>query len=186
MPFARQLGRVVHAWDEIPAGDVLFLLSCEHVVPPEYLARNTSNVVIHPSALPRGRGWSPVAWQVLEGVSHIPVTLFEAVEEVDAGPVYLVGCIELDGTELNEEIKAKQGRETLRLAHEYLRRYPMAAQPQSGTTTWYRRRTAADSELAPHLTLAEQFDLLRIVDNQRYPATFTHRGRRYRLRIDAA
>lgn len=186
MPYAQQLGPVVHEWDDIPHGDVLFLLSCERIVPPEYLARNASNVVIHPSALPHGRGWSPVAWQVLEGAANIPVTLFEAVENVDEGPVYLVGSIKLDGTELNDEIKRAQGRETLRLAREYLRRYPMEGRPQQGKSSWYRRRTPADSRVESEKTIAEQFELLRVVDNRRYPAFFEHRGRRYRLRIDAA
>jgi methionyl-tRNA formyltransferase len=35
-------------------------------------------------------------------------------------------------------------------------------------------------------TIAEQFDLLRVVDNLRYPAFFDHRGKRYRLTIKKA
>ena len=47
-----------------------------------------------------------------------------------------------------------------------------------------KRRTPADSRLDPDKSIAEQFELLRVVDNQRYPAFFDHRGRRYRITIE--
>ena len=30
-----------------------------------------------------------MTWQILEGASTIPITLFEAVADLDAGPIYL-------------------------------------------------------------------------------------------------
>ncbi len=70
---------------------------------------NKHNLVIHESDLPKGKGWSPVTWQVLEGKDVIPITLFEAAKNVDAGDIYLQEFIHLDGSELLEEIKHKQG-----------------------------------------------------------------------------
>ena len=40
-----------------------------------------------------------------------------------------------------------------------------AAQPQSGVASHYRRRKLADSKLDPERSLAEQFNLLRVVEN---------------------
>ena len=54
-----------------------------------------------------------------------------------------------------------------------------AAQAQHGEARHYRRRWPADSELDPERSLAEQFNLLRVVDNQRYPAFVHWRGRRF-------
>lgn len=186
IPHAERIGPVVHAWDDIPLGDILFVLGCERVIPEDYLLRNLSNVVIHPSALPDGRGWSPLAWQVLEGRHLIPVTLFEAAHPVDTGRIYLTDEICLLGIELNEEIKAAQGECTVRLARQYIDGFPMSGHSQEGGGSWYPRRTAEDSRLDPDKTLAEQFDLLRVVDNERYPAFFEHRGRRYVVKIHAA
>ncbi len=45
------------------------------------------------------------------------------------------------------------------------------------------RRTPLDSQLDPGKSLAEQFDLLRVVDNERYPAFIYHRGKRYLIKI---
>ncbi|WP_341885428.1 hypothetical protein [Synechococcus sp. UW140] len=61
-----------------------------------------------------------------------------------------------------------------------------SAYPQTGEASYYRRRRPVDSQLDPERTLAEQFDLLRVVDNDRYPAFFEWRGRRYGLDIQAA
>ena len=73
----------------IVGGDIMLVLSCEKILKEEYLKLHKSNVVVHPSKVPLGKGWSPLAWQVLEGSNNIPVSLFEAVEAVDAGDVYI-------------------------------------------------------------------------------------------------
>src|SRR5215207_6931705 len=52
---------------EVPEGDFLLCLSSTRLVPPSVLARSRHNLVVHQSDLPRGRGWSPVSWQILEG-----------------------------------------------------------------------------------------------------------------------
>ncbi|MDR2645775.1 MAG: hypothetical protein LBC04_01160 [Holosporaceae bacterium] len=81
----------------------------------EYLALHKHNIVVHESLLPYGKGWSPVTWQILEGKGIIPFVLFEAVEEMDAGVVYIRDEIHLDGTELVEEIREKQGNKTIEM-----------------------------------------------------------------------
>ena len=73
--------RLLHDPEAVEAGDVLVLLSCERRF--RDLAKNTHNLVVHESALPEGRGWSPLTWQILAGKSEIPITLFEAVEAID-------------------------------------------------------------------------------------------------------
>jgi methionyl-tRNA formyltransferase len=59
---------------------------------------------------------------------------------------------------------------------------PMAQRGEPGP--YLHRRTPEHSRLDVHKTIAEQFDLLRVVDNERYPAFFEYRGTRYRLKID--
>lgn len=178
----------VSSYDEIPRGtDVSIFLGCTRIAGPEVLARSRHNLVVHQSDLPRGRGWSPLAWQVIEGARRIPVCLFEAVPELDAGPVYLRDEIELEGHELVDELREKQARSAIDLCLRFLRASPPPeAREQEGEPTFYARRGPESCELDPHRTLAEQFDLLRICDNDRYPAFFDHRGHRYVLRIEKA
>jgi hypothetical protein len=58
------------------------------------------------------------------------------------------------------------------------------ARKQAGEPTTYPRRRAFDSRLDSEKSIAEQFDLLRIVNNDDYPAFFELNGKRYVLRIE--
>lgn len=174
---------------DLPSGDVAFVLSYPRIIPAPVLARHHSNVVAHASALPRGRGMSPMPWQILEGVRDLPVTLFEAVPELDAGQVYLRSTIATRGDELLPELQEELGRVIVDLCLRYASAYPeihLRGEPQIGEPTYYRLRTPADSEIDPYRSIAEQFELLRVVDNDRYPAFFKFRGTTYRLSIERA
>jgi len=177
----------VHTPSEIPKGDFCFMLSCGEIVKPTILRRNSHNLVVHASKLPKGKGWSPLSWQVLEGAKEIPVTLFEAAENVDSGLIYLQNKIELSGDELVDELREKQATVTNDLCEKFIDRYPKIledAQKQSGNPSFYPKRTAVDSMLNPQKSIAEQFNLLRIADNQHYPAYFDWMGKRYLLKIE--
>jgi methionyl-tRNA formyltransferase len=176
-----------HRTNAVPKGDILFILGFFKIVPAQVLARNMTNIVVHESALPKGRGWSPVHWLVIEGSKSIPLTLFEAVQKVDAGRVYLRGRVPLAGHELMPEIRVKVGQEMARLCQAFVSRYPAILKkgtPQKGKATYYPRRTAADSRLNPQISIVRQFNRLRVVDNNDYPAFFTYKGSTYILRIE--
>lgn len=57
------------------------------------------------------------------------------------------------------------------------------AREQQDQETFYARRTPRDSELDLNKTLNEQFNFLRIVDYDRYPAFFELNGKRFCLTI---
>lgn len=181
-----QLHEIEHVFktSDIIGGDIMLVLSCEKLLKTEYLKLHNSNVVVHPSKVPLGKGWSPLAWQILEGLDNIPVSLFEAVEAVDAGDVYIVDYINLDGHELNDEIKHQQGLLTMKMVKKYIDEFKsMVGVPQSGEETFYPRRRQKENELDVNKTIADQFNLLRVVDNERYPAHFYFKGKKYILKI---
>ena len=64
-----------------------------------------------------------MTWQILDGASSIPITLFEAVADLDAGPIYLQQKIALQGHELVDEWRALQARATFELSLDWLDRY---------------------------------------------------------------
>jgi len=55
---------------------------------------------------------------------------------------------------------------------------------QAGDPSYYRRRRPPDGQLDPDQSLRAQFNLLRVSDNQRYPAWFKIEGVRYALKIE--
>ncbi len=173
------------AHDAVGDGAVAFYLGCVTLTPPDILARNRRNLVVHASDLPRGRGFSPLTWQVLEGATRIPVCLLDAAHEADAGPVVYRAELEFKGAELIDEMRQALGRLTITLCRRFMaEETPPEGVEQQGEAGVYPRRTPDDSRLDPDKSIAEQFDLLRVVDNRRYPAFFDFRGRRYHIRID--
>src|ERR1035437_521239 len=197
--FARQLrdrlqrfgeGALLPSAAEIQTGnEVAFLLSCESKVPSNILARSRHNIVVHASDLPKGKVMSPLTWQILEGKNVIPISLFEAVEAFDAGRIYLKESFTLQGNELLGEIQTVLGTRIIDMCERFMNRYPdilSEGKPQEGPATCYRRGTPKDSRLEPNLTLAEQFNLLRVVDNEQYPAFFEWQGRQFVLKISVA
>jgi methionyl-tRNA formyltransferase len=195
LPYARRIveqanaggdrAQLVRRHDDIPEGSVAFYLGCVKIAPAGVLKRNRRNLVVHASDLPKGRGFSPLVWSILSGENRVAVCLIDAAEEVDAGPVVFKEVIEYEGHELNDELRAPLGEMHLRLCLRFLSAdRPPAGAPQQGEPTVLRRRGPRDSRLDPGRTIAEQFDLLRVVDNDRYPAYFEFRGCEYVLRIE--
>ncbi len=172
--------------EEISRGDIAFYLGCMRITPKNILDRNKHNLVVHESNLPEGKGFSPLTWQVLEGKNRIPIVLFEAVEELDAGPIYLKDELVFEGHELIDEMREQQGNKTIELCSKFIDMYPdiiHMAKPQNGQESSYERRTPKDSRLDTDKTITEQFNLLRTVDNTKYPAYFELNGYRYFLKI---
>ncbi len=172
--------------EDITHGDVAFYLGCVKITPENLLKRHKKNLVVHASDLPKGRGFSPTTWLILAGHNDIPVSLIEAIDEVDAGPIIQQEIMRLQGHELNNEIRHQLGEMHISLCLSYLSSpsIPLGKE-QIGEPTFYPRRHPHDSELMPDKTLAEQFNLLRVVDNTRYPAFFYLHGRKYILTINA-
>jgi UDP-2,4-diacetamido-2,4,6-trideoxy-beta-L-altropyranose hydrolase len=140
----------VHDAALLPEGDICFFLSYARIVDADVLARHTNNLVVHASDLPKGRGWSPLTWQILEGKNRIPVTLFEATNELDGGAIYKQLWMEFDGTELVDELRDAVARATQELCRYFVAGYAslgVSGVPQAGEPTFYARRRPHDSQL---------------------------------------
>lgn len=184
-----KMGHNVHIEENFPSGsnfDMCFMLSYSRIVSREILARNKHNLVVHESALPQGKGWSPMTWQILEGKNIVPITLFEAAESVDAGKIYMQREMVFAGNELVEDLRSCQGNTTVDMCLDFVGNYPKIlsqAKPQKGQESFYARRMPKDSRLDINRSIKEQFNLLRVVDNKKYPAWFEYLGKKYRLEI---
>jgi methionyl-tRNA formyltransferase len=171
---------------KLGGGDILFLVSCSEIIRESERNAYTSVLVLHASDLPKGRGWSPHIWAIVGGENKITVSLLEANDTVDSGCIWLQQQFELEGHELLPEINAKLFSTELELMTKAVEGYDgVDPRPQVGDPGEYmKKRTIADSELQADRSLAEQFDLLRVVDNERYPAFFDYRGHRYLIKIE--
>jgi len=175
-----------HSLRDITTADFCFCLSLSKILKREMRNRFRHTLVVHASDLPHGKGWSPLTWQILEGKNRVAVSLFEADDSVDSGPIYTQCHIDFEGYELIDDLRRKLADATYELCTWFVSEYPTSAshpRVQSGVESFYRKRGPADSQLDVNKTIAEQFNLLRVIDNHAYPLFFEWKGRRFVLRI---
>jgi len=193
MPYAKKLQtKIDNAYlffrheDIDDSFEIVFILSYHKIIQKEYLKKHKHNIVIHESALPKGKGWAPMFWQILEDENNIPFAMFEASPGVDDGNIYMQETLTLSGYELNEELREKQANFTSKMCLEFLNNYDRYKVPkkQTGKESFYAKRSAKDSQLDVKQSIEEQFNLLRIVNNEEYPAFFEIDNHKYKLTIE--
>ena len=163
----------------------VFILGYTRILGSNFLNGNELNLVIHESNLPSGKGFSPVQWQIVEGSNEITVCLLEAsADGIDCGDVYIRDTLKLDGFELLPEIRKKQAEVTFRIIKKFLITHrSIIPQKQKGKESFFSRRTRKDDKLDAKKTLEEQFNLLRIANNDEHPLYFNLGENKYTLKI---
>ena len=170
---------------EVRGYDIVFVLGYTKLLKGEILEANNLLLVVHESDLPKGRGFAPVQWQILEGFNSITVCLIRVFDEADTGDICEKMTLSLSGTELYDEIRMKQAKITFKLIEQFLKKYPnINFTKQKGEPSIYKRRTPSDSQLDVDKTIREQFNLLRISNNEEWPAFFEISGQTYQLKIE--
>ena len=146
---------------------IVFLLGNTRIVSNNFLRKNLVTLVVHESNLPRGKGFAPVQWQILNNAKKIPIVLFKAAEKVDSGNIIFKDKFSVKKTDLNEDIRKAQAIATFKLIYKYLMNYPFTIEKkQHGKSTYFKKRTKVDSKLNLKKSLLSQINLLRIVDNE--------------------
>lgn len=175
---------LIHDHINMKKNDALFILGCKKIISKELLALSKKNVLVHESNLPKGRGWAPLTYQILEGKNNIVFSLIEARDGVDSGEIYLQENLELEGHELCDEIRDAQGKLSVKMCWDFLSQIDLlSAKLQVGDATYYKKRNPKDSELDINKSIKDQFNLLRTCDNERYPAYFIINGQKYSIKI---
>ena len=163
--------------------DICLASGVYYLIKPEYLNRpRLGTWGFHESKLPKGRGNSPIQWTVLNGEDELWVSFFQLVEGMDEGDL------------LGQKGRGFNNTESLRpisfvLIRNLINRYllgflegKITPFPQEGTPTYYKKRTPKDSKLNLDKTLRELWPLLRICDNDNYPAYFEIDGKKFTLK----
>lgn len=177
---------LIRSKSDLVGGDILFLVSCVEIISSEDRDKFQKVLVIHASDLPKGRGWSPHVWAIIEGADKITVTLLEAEDKVDSGHIWKKINVDVPKHalchEINDSLFAAE-YELMSFAVEQFQCVKPAPQPDIAST-YYSRRKPKDSELDPESSIASQFDLIRVSDPDRFPAFFNMHGHTYKLMIE--
>ena len=180
---------LVRTKSELSKGDLLYLISCSEIVTEADRQPYLKALVIHASDLPRGRGWSPHIWQLLDGAKALTLTLLEAANKVDSGDIWKKIEISVGEDALSDEINHLVFEAELQLMDFAVQNFAtIAPQPQSTAIepTYYPKRSPFDSKIDPQKTIEDQFNLMRICDPNRFPAYFELHGHKYFIRLEKA
>ena len=91
--------------NDLPGGAILFIVSYHEFVPAEARERYERAYVPHASALPKGRGWSPLEWQVADGATMITLSLILAEDGIDTGGICAQTSFSVPDHALRDEIE---------------------------------------------------------------------------------
>ena len=168
-------------------GDLLFLVSCSEIVDRSVIKNFKHAMVLHASDLPKGRGWSPHIWELLDGADKITISLLDAAATVDCGDIYKKMTVNIPKSALWDEINDLLFTAEIQLIEfaienfNKLQKYPQDSKIE---VTHYPKRTPKDSEIDPNKSISDQFDLIRVCDPDRFPAVFNYRGESYKVILE--
>jgi methionyl-tRNA formyltransferase len=178
---------LVQRKSDLAGGDILFLVSCSEIIDSKDREKFLATLVLHASDLPKGRGWSPHIWEIVNGAETITVSLLEAEDKVDSGRIWQKLHIPVPKHALWDEINQllfAAEVELISFAVQNFGNVSKILQTATDETSYYPKRTPEDSRVDVNKSIAEQFDLIRVCDPNRFPAYFEHLGIRYTLKLE--
>ena len=180
---------IIHNYKNLKKNyDINVIFSYFTKIPKNYLKLSKINLIPHESDLPKGKGMSPLTWQILNGKKKIFFSLIEASSKIDGGLIYYKKKIEIPKYFLFEELKKIQLNENLKLIIKFIKFYiknncAPKSKKQKGKSTFFKKRSPEDSKIKIKKSILSQFNLLRSVDNKNYPAFFFIYGKKYFIKI---
>jgi len=169
--------------------DVTIIINYYQIIPEKYLLHSKHNLVVHESNLPRGRGWSPLYRQIIDGKSKIITTLFECSKKMDEGSYYYKKSFLFKKNLVYSELKDLQLLNALSLIKKFLTFYMKnkispKKNVQKGKPSYFKKLNKLDSKININQSLKSQIDRLRTVDHEIFPAFFYYKKRKFFIKIE--
>ena len=169
--------------------DITIIVSYYKRIPQKYLFFSKHNLVVHESDLPQGRGWSPLYRQIMRGKNKIMFTLFECSNGIDAGRYYYKKKFFFKENLVYSELKEFQLLNALFLIKKFLNYYKKNnTSPkriaQKGKSSYFKKISKLDSKININQSLKSQFNRLRTIDNENFPAFFYYKKRKFFIKIE--
>lgn len=177
---------LVQKKSQLCGGEILFLISCSEIINATDREKYKACLVLHASDLPKGRGWSPHIWALVQGAEAITLSMLEAEDKVDSGCIWRKERISVPKHALWDEINHLLFTAEVDMIEYAVQNYELVtpqAQMETDRATYFPKRKHQDNQIDPYKSIAEQFDLIRVCDPNRFPAYFEYLGQRYILKL---
>ena len=110
--------------------------------------------------------------------------MFKISEKVDSGPIIMLNSFNVCRTDLYPELRKKQAISIIKMIRLFLDLYPnLKYKNQIGSESFNKKRNHLSSKLNVNKSIKSQFNLLRICDNEKFPAFFYIDNKKYILKI---
>ncbi len=149
--------------------DKIFIPHWSYIIPAE-IFKEFECIVFHMTDLPYGRGGSPLQNLIVRGHKKTKISALKVEEDLDAGPIYLKKDLNLDGS-ADEIFKRASG--IIKEMIEEIIEGNIKPVPQNGDPVIFKRRVPAESNLKDVSSVADAYDLIRMLDAEGYPHAFT-------------
>lgn len=146
----------------------IFFLHWSSIIPGE-IYQACECIIFHMTALPYGRGGSPLQNLIMRGHKDTMLTAFRCDRDLDAGPIYLQRPLALDGPAW--QILQRTTGIMIDMVETIMRENPSPV-PQQGTPEVFVRRRPQESSLQLMTDIDRAFDLIRMLDAEGYPNAF--------------
>lgn len=177
--------KIVKNINQIKRGSIIFPLNYTKILSKKFIDNNLV-LIVHTGKLPKDKGFAPMQKQILRGSNKIFISLIKASEKVDEGNIAFQKYFILKGNELYNELRAIQSERIFKIIEMFLNRYPkIKFKKQSNIlkSSFNKKRNQNDSELNINRTIKQEFNKLRICDNEKFPAFFYYKNRKFFIKI---
>ena len=154
----------------------VFFLHWRWKVPTEIL-QLTECVGFHMTALPWGRGGSPLQNLIHMGQRKTTLTAYQMTSKIDAGPIYLQASLDLSGSA--RDIYGRANERAMQMAQQIVEHNAFPPTPQRAlrkTDVVFKRRQPHESVLPGKATPKQLYDHIRMLDADGYPHAFADAG----------
>lgn len=187
--FKKHNCRIIQKQTEIrKEDDIVFCLNYDQIISEKYLQLPKYGIYVnHSSDLPSGKGWAPLQWSVLHGLSKVTITLFKANTGLDSGLWAYKSKFTILKTDTINDLYKKDHFYSAKLFNKLLdaiKEDRLILKKQKGESSYWRKRTPEDSELDGNKTLFDLWNHIRICDNNRYPAYFIYNNKKIILKYE--
>jgi len=143
------------------------------LIPPD-VYESFPCVVFHMTALPYGRGGSPLQNLIVRGHRDTVVSAIDVTREVDAGDIYLQRPLSLDGSAQDIMLRSVSVIESM-IADIIATDPPPVS--QRGPVVAFRRRKPEQGNIADLTSAADVYNHIRMLDAVGYPHAFLDAGK---------
>jgi methionyl-tRNA formyltransferase len=166
--------------------DLVILWSYKKIIPN--LSGKKNIILFHSTDLPKGKGWAPIYYTIIQKNEYFTITGILADEKVDAGNVIVKARFKIKDNYTAEHLRGWDKEISIMLIKEILARFEgkkLEGIRQTGKDSFYKKRSPEDNEISPDVKVADIIDHLRACERS-HSAYFIYNDIKYFIYIEPA